>query len=265
MQYQTLILEIGTDKVATVTINRPQALNAFNAPMMREFEHVWGVLQADDAVHAIVLRAAPGRAFSTGADVRARGADAPMDLDRPLEQRYPGEYLGPKSRHCWKPVIGAVHGLCCAGAFYWIAECDFVLCSDDAQFFDPHVTYGMVAAVEPTALTYRIPYGEVMRMMLLGNDERINAHTALRIGLVTEIVEGHDAMWSRARQLAQRIAQKPTLAVQGTVRSVWESQDLPRTAALVQALKYPLFINSISQALIDRNAVMKSNKEFEVR
>jgi enoyl-CoA hydratase/carnithine racemase len=265
VSYQTLQLEIGTDKVATVTIDRPQAMNSFTVPMMREFAQLWTRLQSDDAVNAIVLRAAEGRAFSTGADVKAAETDVIIDFARPFEQRDPGEFLGPKSNRCWKPVIGAVHGLCCAGAFYWINECDFVVCSDDAQFFDPHVSYGMVAAVEPIGLSYRIPYGEVMRMMLLGNDERVSAQTALRIGLVTEVIAGHEALWNRARELAARIATKPSAALQGTVRAVWESQDVPRSAALTQSLKYPLLGNPIAQAALDSDSLLKATKTYELR
>jgi enoyl-CoA hydratase/carnithine racemase len=265
VSYQTLRITIGADKVATVTIDRPDALNSFTFPMMHEFARLWPELQHNDQVNAIVLRAAAGRAFSTGADVKAADTEALVDLRRPFEQRDPGEYLGCKSNRCWKPLIGAVHGLCCAGAFYWINECDFVLCSDDAQFFDPHVSYGLVAAVEPIGLSYRIPYGEVMRMVLLGNDERICAQTALRIGLVTEIVEGHEALWRRSHELAAKIANKPTVAVQGSVRAIWESQDVPRSAALIQALKYPMLGNSLAQPMVNRDALLKSTKIYDIR
>ena len=265
MSYETLLLEVSSDHVATVTINRPDAMNAFTARMMREFHSVWAEIQANDEVHAVVLRGAPGRAFSTGADVKSAQTDPVVDFARPVEQRDPGEFLGPKSSNCWKPIVGAVHGLCCAGAFYWINECDIVIASDDAQFFDPHVSYGMVAAVEPIGLTYRIPYGEVMRMMLLGNDERIAAHTALRIGLVSEVVDGQEAMWLRAHALAAKIATKPTVATQGTVRAVWESQDLPRAAALIHGFRMPLLGNPIAQAQLDHVALIHGGKTFEVR
>ena len=141
-----------------------------------------------------------------------------------------------------------------------------MLCSEDAQFFDPHVTYGQVAAVEPIGLSYRIPYGEVMRMMLLGNDERINAFTAMRIGLVSEVVAGtHETLWSRAHELAAKVANKPTTATQGTVRAVWESQDVPRSVAVVHAMKYPLLGNPGATAQVDRTAMMKAAKQYVVR
>lgn len=265
MNYQTLLVETGADRVATVTINRPQAMNSFTATMLREFTALWPQLQKDDGVHAIILRAAPGRAFSTGADVKEALSDPIVDFDRPFEQRDPGEHLGPKSNHCWKPVIAAVHGLCCAGAFYWVNESDIVICSEDAQFFDSHVTYGMVAAVEPVGLLGRLPYGEIMRMMLLGNDERVCSQTALRIGLVSEVVPTPEQLWARAGELAARIAAKPTIATQGTVRAIWEAQDLPRSAALLQAMNYPLLGNLRGQAAVNRDAVMNAAKSFELR
>src|SRR3546814_14110778 len=69
----------------------------------------------------------------------------------------PGNTLGPKSVNCWKPVIAAVHGMAAGGAFYWLNESDIIICSEDATFFDPHVTYGMTSALEPIGMTYHMP------------------------------------------------------------------------------------------------------------
>ena len=82
----------------------------------------------------------------------------------------------------------AVQGMCTAGAFYFLNEADVVICSDDATFFDSHVTYGFVSAIEPIGLMRRIGLGDTLRMALTGNGERVSAETALRLGLVTEVV-----------------------------------------------------------------------------
>jgi enoyl-CoA hydratase/carnithine racemase len=260
--YTTIIVERGVDKVATITINRPQAMNSFDWTMCLEFRRAWTELAHDDSVHAVVLRAAPARAFSTGRDVR--NYENVLGSENVFDKRDPGELLGPKSNLCWKPVVIAVHGMCAGGGFYWLNESDIVLCSDDAQFFDPHVTYGMVAALEPIGLRWRIPIGEVLRMALLGNDERICAETALRIGLVSEIV-ARDALWDRAHQLAARIAAKPAVATQGTTRAIWESTEMGRSAALHAGLKYCLLGNPIGTAEVSRDAIMAQQKTFEVR
>jgi hypothetical protein len=142
----------------------------------------------------------------------------------------PGDSLGPKSNDLWKPVIGAVNGMACGGAFYFLAECDILIAAEHATFFDPHVTYGMAAVYEPMKMLTRMPFGEVMRMSLTGSAERISAATAQRMGLVTEVVPG-DELDAAATRLAETIAANPPWAVQGTLRAIWAAQDLGRLAA----------------------------------
>ncbi len=264
MEYETILYE-AADHVATITIHRPEAMNSFTVRMLDEFQAVWRRIAEDDDVHAVVLRAAAGRAFSTGVDVKAAlqpGGSVMHDNVWTAED--PGDRLGPKANRCWKPVVCAVHGLAAGGAFYWINEADIIIASEEAAFFDPHVTYGMTAALEPIGATYRMPLGDVLRMALLGNDERISAQTALRIGLVTEVVP-LDRLWPRAAELAAKIAAKPPAATQGTVRAIWESLDLPRTAALQVGLKYCQVGNPIGTAQVDRAAIMGKAKEYETR
>jgi enoyl-CoA hydratase/carnithine racemase len=74
------------------------------------------------------------------------------------------------------------------GRLYFLNEADVIICSDDATFFDPHVTYGKTSALEPIGLLRRIPIGEVLRMALFGVDERISPARALEIGLVSKII-----------------------------------------------------------------------------
>jgi len=261
--FETLLFEKHPDKVATITLNRPDRLNSFTRSMCEEFRYLWEHLAEDEDVNAIVLRAAPGRAFSTGLDVFGGGKH--LGSDQVWNKRDPGELLGPKFNRCWKPVVAAVHGMCAGGAFYWLNEADIVICSDDATFFDPHVTYGMTAALEPIGLRWRIPLPEVLRMALLGNDERIGAETALRISLVTEVTRP-EALWDRAHELAAMIAAKPSVATQGTVRAIWESLEFGRSAGLTTALKYCLLGNPAGQAEVSRRDEMaKKGKKYAIR
>ena len=202
--YQTIKYEVHDDHVATVTINRPDIMNTFNSQMVEEMAAVWEQIKLDDSVHAVVVRAADSRAFSTGKDVTEK--DSIWREGVVWSQWDPGKKIGPKQNEMWKPVICAVHGLCCGGAYYWLNESDIVICSEDAEFFDPHVSFGMVSACEPIGLTRRIAYGEVMRMNLLGNDERMSSSTALRIGLVSEVLNSRAELWARARELAAKVA-----------------------------------------------------------
>ena len=260
--YQEILFDKSSDNVATVTINRPRAMNSFNIKMCDEFRHVWQRIAADEDIHAVVLRASEGRAFSTGFDVRS--GENILGTEQLWNQRDPGESLGPKENLCWKPVVCAVHGMCAGGALYWVNESDIVICSPDAEFFDPHVTYGRTAALEPIGLRWKIPLEEVLRMALLGNDERIGAETALRISLVSEIVEPKQ-LWERAHELAAIIAAKPSIATQGTVRAIWESLDATRSAALNTGLKYCQVGNEQGKLEVDVEAVMAKAKTYTVR
>jgi enoyl-CoA hydratase/carnithine racemase len=241
--YSTIRYETTPDRVATITLDRPDALNAFDRQMCEEVRAAWQRIKADPAVNAVVLRAAGDRAFCAGLDVKKEYGQ-PADV---WNHEDPGELLSPKWQKVWKPVVCAVQGMCTAGAFYFVNEADIVICSTDATFFDSHVTYGMVAALEPVGLMRRIGLGEALRIALSGNDERVSAETALRIGLVSEVVARED-LWSRAHQIAADIACKPTAATQGTVRAIWESLDRPYRAAMQQGLIYTRLGNPIGRA-----------------
>jgi enoyl-CoA hydratase/carnithine racemase len=241
--FETIVYSVSEDRVATITLNRPEALNAFDRRMCEEMRAAWQRIKADPLVHAVVLRAAGDRAFCAGLDTKSSYGQ-PDDV---WNHEDPGELLSPKWQKVWKPVVCAVQGICTAGAFYFVNEADVVICSREATFFDSHVTYGMVSALEPVGLMRRIGLGETLRMALLGNDERVGAETALRIGLVTEIVE-RTALWDRAHALAAEIAARPTAATQGTVRAIWESLDRPYRAAMEQGLIYTRVGNPIGMA-----------------
>ncbi|SHN39823.1 enoyl-CoA hydratase/isomerase family protein [Cryptosporangium aurantiacum] len=238
------------DHIATVTLNRPEAMNSFNQTMCKEFTAIWNQVKSDDDVHVVVLRAAGDRAFCTGVDVK-EGVPQESNI---WSQTDPGERLSPKTNHVWKPVVCAVHGMAAGGAFYWINESDIVICSDDATFFDPHVSYGLTAALEPIGLARRIPLGETLRIALLGLDERLSPERALQIGLVSEVVPRAE-LWKRAAELAAIIASKPPVAIQGTVRAVWESLDSTRSQALRTAYSYPQLGNPIGQSQVSRSSV----------
>lgn len=242
--FETVLLEFDRGAhVATITLNRPDRLNAFNRTMCEEMQAVWRIVKHDVATHAVVLRAAGTRAFSAGLDIKS-------DYGQPenvWNHEDPGELLSPKWQKMFKPVVCAVQGMCTAGALYFTNEADVVICSSDATFFDSHVSAGLVSALEPIGLMRRIGLGETLRMALLGNDERVGAETALRIGLVSEVVPA-EQLWNRAHEIAATIAAKPPAATQGTVKAIWESLDKPYRAALDQGLIYTRLGNPLGKA-----------------
>lgn len=217
---ETLLVAVA-DGVATVTLNRPDVHNAFNNRMTDELATVWRLARTDDDVRALVLTGSGPKAFCTGLD----RTDVEWGFDA-LTYDDPGKLLGPKSQGLWKPVIAAVNGMACGGAFYMLGEADVIVAAEHATFFDPHVTYGMVAAFEPILLLRKMPFGEVLRMALVGAHERVGAESALRMGLVSEVLPADDLL-AGAQQLATVIASQPPLAVQATLRTLWAAREMP--------------------------------------
>jgi len=236
---ETLAVEMD-GHVAWVTINRPEAYNAFSPTMERELRETWEAFRRDDDVRAIVLTAAGDKAFCVGID-RNEGEFTALDDSAGLYGTSnnfmyddPGDNLGPKACDLWKPVICAVNGMAAGGAFYMIAEADVILAADHATFFDPHVTFGMAAVYEPIKMLQRMPLGEVLRMSLLGNYERMTAETAHRIGLVSEVCAAGE-LRERAKWVADAIAAQPPVAVQATMRAIWAANDMGRLNAIAMA------------------------------
>jgi enoyl-CoA hydratase/carnithine racemase len=242
-KYQTLDYSEG-DGIAWVTLNRPEVHNSFDRQMMREIGDCWHQLRANDDVRVIVLTGAGDKAFCAGLDRSELDrthamAGTPGQADdfgqvgaTPLHVNDAVDLLPPKTAgQLWKPVIAAVNGMACAGAFYLLGEVEFIIAAEHATFFDPHTTYGLAAVYEPMLMLQRMPLGEVMRMTLLGAAERLSARRAHEIGLVQEVVPAAD-LREAARRVAEIIAAQPTLAVQTTVRAIWYAQELGHRQAL---------------------------------
>jgi enoyl-CoA hydratase/carnithine racemase len=216
--------------VAVVTLDRPERLNAIDLGMADELAQVWRRLRFDDSVRAVVLTGAGERAFCTGID---RDAVVPQPSS-PYMQDDPLLTVGPKTNDLWKPVVAAVRGMACGGAFYLLGESEFVVADTTAAFFDPHTTYGMVSAYESMLMAARMPYGEVARMMLMGAGERISAQRAHEIGLVSEVTESGGALAAAVR-CAGVLAGYPAGGVQGTVRALWAAREAGLAQAFAQA------------------------------
>jgi enoyl-CoA hydratase/carnithine racemase len=251
--FGTIRYETSPDRVATITLDRPEVLNAFDRQMCEEMRAAWRLVKDDPDVNAVVLRAAGDRAFCAGLDTK-KAYGQPDDI---WNHEDPGELLSPKWQQVWKPVVCAVQGICTAGALYFVNEADIVICSPEATFFDSHVTYGMVSALEPVGLMRKVGLAHTLRMALSGNDERVTADTALQIGLVTEVVE-RAALWARAHEIAAGIAAKPSAATQGTVRAIWESLDRPYRAAMEQGLLYTRVGNPVGMAEVAEHPVART-------
>jgi enoyl-CoA hydratase/carnithine racemase len=240
--YETLLYE-ERDRVAVVTLNRPDVHNAFNMAMQDELRSVWRSLRANSEVRVVVLTGAGDKAFCSGID-RTEGIESYLDApdgargtgrvdNSPFMFDDPGDNINPKANDLWKPVIAAVNGMACGGALYMLGEVDIIIAAEHATFFDPHVTYGMVAGFESVHLLQKLPLGETLRVALLGGRERMSAQRAHQLGLVSEVCPQEELM-ERALWVAGVIADAPVMAVQGTLKAIWMAHEVARKQALAQ-------------------------------
>ena len=268
--FTTITVEIDeAAKVAVVTLDRPEAYNAFSPTMQEELKATWRAFRSDDRVNAIVLTAAGDTSFCVGIDrneaefTNMAGDSRLYGTSNNFMYDDPGDDLGPKSCDLWKPVICAVNGMACGGAFYMLAESDIIIAADHATFFDPHVTYGMAAVYEPMKMLQYMPLGEVLRMTLPGNPERMAAATAHRIGLVSEVCPA-DELMERARWVADAIASQPAVGVQASLRSIWTANDLGTKQAL--SMGPSLLTTGFDMAGMEEgNAAFSSGKRIDPR
>jgi len=268
--FETIIYDEGDDGVAVVTLNRPDVHNAFNSLMQRELHTLWRGLRRRDSVRCIVLTGAGGKAFCTGIDRMEQMGGASDDTTdpgvvgsgtTPFMFNDPGDNIGPKSCDLWKPVIAAVNGMACGGAFYMLGETEFIISAEHATFFDPHVTYGMTAAFEPIHMSGIMPFPEIMRLSLLGNYERLSAQRAHQIGMVSEVVPGPE-LQPRSREIAAIIASQPRLAIEGTVRAIWSTRSMPQREAVRLGYAY-VAMGTNQDSIAEGQQMFASGKRVE--
>jgi enoyl-CoA hydratase/carnithine racemase len=244
--FETLLYE-EDEGVALVTLNRPEVHNAFDQRMQRELRELWRGLRRNEDVRVVILTGAGERAFCSGIDraesidsgylqdqekrLKMRNQTGPVSI--PFQYNDPGQRINPKANDMWKPVVAAVNGIACGGALYMLGEADIIIAAENATFFDPHVTYGMVAGFESMHLLQKLPFGETMRVALLGAHERMSAARAHQLGLVSEVVPLAE-LRERAMWVARAIASAPVSAIMGTVRAVWMAHELSRRDAIAQ-------------------------------
>lgn len=230
MAYET-ILYAAASGVATVTLNRPQALNAFNDQMIGEVVAALKQAERDTAVRCLILTG-NGRAFSSGqdlGDVRERGLDADtFSIGDHLRQGY--HKLVKKLVSLEKPVIGAINGVA-AGAGCGVAlATDIRLAADSASFM---LAFSRVGLVPDSGVNWLLPrmigYGRAYEMAVTA--EKLPADKALAWGLVNDVVPAAQLM-ENATAYARKLAAGPTLAFGLTKRAMHRSLDLDLDAAL---------------------------------
>jgi len=203
-------VEVARDgAVQTITLNRPDKLNAFTVGVHEELQAALEEAQ-DPAVRAVVITGA-GRGFSAGQDLTAFGEAG--DIAAMLRATYHVNVLAIRSLE--KPVIAAVNGVCAGAGVNFVADADIVLLADSATLLDPHVSIGQVSAYETIGLVRKSPAEAIMRMALAGRYERIDAQRAYELGFVNRLCEPA-ALIETAMALAERITANAPLAVKAS-------------------------------------------------
>jgi enoyl-CoA hydratase/carnithine racemase len=220
------------DHVAIVTLAAPERLNAVSRQDQQRLREIWDEIRADSEVRSVVVTG-EGRGFCTGADMASLEAHAANGAQQPETF----SSFTPRLRSVFKPIITAVNGICAGAGLHFIVDSDIVIVSENASFTDPHVDFGQVSGQEPAGLLRRIPIERVLRMVVLGRAERIDAQTAVEIGLASEMLPAEELL-PRALELARLAAEVSPAAVQASLRAIWESLDLPLTEAYENAYGY---------------------------
>ncbi len=215
MAYQDLIYDVE-DKIATITLNRPDRMNAITPQLQKELHQAFDEADADRKVRVIILTGA-GKGFCSGYD-QTVVKDGPRKID-PAGKSH-AEYLEDWQRndakqavywsHMWrlgKPIIAAVNGWAMGGGFWYQLACDITIASDQAVFAQPEVRHISNTTFLFTALC---GWKAANRWALTG--DHFDAHEALRIGMINEVVP-HDKLMETARALARRIALVPEPSV----------------------------------------------------
>ncbi len=214
--------------VATVTLDRPKALNALNAAMIRELGEVFGELAADDEVRVVLLTGAGERAFAAGADIREL-AEVDAVSGRAVSEA--GQRVFTGIERCGKPVIACLNGLALGGGLELALACTFRIAAEGAQFGLPEAKLGLVPGFGGFYRLVRVVgRSAALRMMLTASS--VGAAEALQIGLVDEVVAAGELM-GRCREVAEGIAGLAPLAVRALLELDRREDGLTADAAFV--------------------------------
>ncbi len=228
MAYQFVKYE-KKERIAYVTINRPERMNALHAPAHIELDEVFRDFRDDPDVWVAIITGAGDKAFSAGNDLKYQAEGAA--LGRSLEPLPPGGFAGITDRFdCPKPIIAAVNGYALGGGFETALACDIIIAADHASFGLPEPTVGLVAGAGGMhRLPRQIPLKIAMGMLLTGRP--ITAAEAYRIGIANEVVPLADLM-TRAEQWAADIFRCAPLSVRASKEAAMKGLDMTLDEAL---------------------------------
>lgn len=226
MTYSTILVSTK-DRTCTVTINRPDKLNALNAECKSELAAVFASLKTNPDVDVVILTGAGEKAFVAGTDI---GELTKLDATTGKEFAAGGQAVFDLIQHLGKPVIAAINGYALGGGCELALACHIRIASESAKFGQPEVNLGIIPGYGGTQrLTRLIGAGRAAEMILTGNP--IDAQEALRIGLVNKVVP-HSDLLPTCGAIATSLIGKGALAVRMALKAINISMEVPLSEGL---------------------------------
>jgi E-phenylitaconyl-CoA hydratase len=210
-------------KIATITLDRPEALNAMNSDLGVKLRDAWIDFSLDAETVVLIVTGSGNRAFCVGADIKERNSTG---RDPHISQFGRTDFQTPmKGLELFKPVIGAINGYCLGGGLELAMVCDIRLASETAVFGQPEIKRGIFPGMGATQRLPRLmPYNLAAEILFTG--ESIDAEEAYRIGLVNRVVP-QDELQNSARELAEVIASRSPQSLRAIKESLLSSYEMP--------------------------------------
>jgi len=213
--------------IATITINRPERMNAMDAAHYEALSEAWVRVRDDPEVRVAIITGAGEKSFTAGADLKSFVNAKPPLSELLLTQK--GQLLN-RGLEVWKPVVAAVNGFCIGGGVTLMLATDLRVCSEHATFSVAEVKRGVFPANGGTQrIAQQLPHAIAMELLLIG--DAIDASTALRWGLVNRVVPAAELM-AAAQGYAERLARNAPLAVQSAKELAVRSRDVDLATGL---------------------------------
>lgn len=226
MDFQYLLYSTD-ENIATITINRPDKLNALNGALLDELELLIDTIKADTLVKVVIITGAGEKSFVAGADISEL---ARLSVTEAKTFALKGQRIFSKIEDLGKPVIAAVNGFALGGGCELALACHMRFASTNAFFGQPEVNLGTIPGYGGTQrLTRLVNTGRALELILGG--DRISAQEALSIGLANKVFEKEELLY-KTIEFAQKIASKPTMALGYAIEAVLAADDLNLDAGL---------------------------------
>ncbi|MGH7293401.1 MAG: enoyl-CoA hydratase/isomerase family protein [Polyangiaceae bacterium] len=256
----TVLVE-RADHVVTLTLNRPEKLNALNEQLVRELGQRVDELSGDPGVRVAIVTGAGDKAFAAGADIAAMSEMTPTQARAFAEM---GHHVGAALEQARFAVIAAVNGFALGGGCEIALACDFVYASDRAKLGQPEVNLGVIPGFGGTQrLARRVGDARARELCMTG--DVVAAEEALRIGLVNAVVP-HAELLPRVREVAAKIAAKGPLAIAAVKRVVLRGADVPLpTANELEATAFAALFGTADQREGMKAFLEKRTAKFEGR